>query len=125
MQDRIKVDINKEGKCQREFISQQPSRQKYPVKKHVLIYEEHKNSQDNQALLETYRTMCILRRPDHEQFSKGIKLSFHTASNNQNIHKTHQSITHQDTNHSSIYILHRISIDNKPQSLFFGSGCRD
>ena len=70
---------HKEGKCQREFICQHPSHQKYPVKKHVLICEEHKNSQDNQALLETYRTKCILRRPDLELFSKSIELSFHTA----------------------------------------------
>ena len=116
---------HKEGKCQREFICQHPSHQKYPVKKHVLICEEHKNSQDNQALLETYRTKCILRRPDLEEFSKGIKLSFHTASSNQSIHKTHQSTTLEDTNHSSIYILQTISIDNKPYTLFFDSGCGD
>ena len=40
---------NKEGNCQREFICQYPSHQKYPVKKHVLICEKHKNSEDNQA----------------------------------------------------------------------------
>ena len=95
---------HKDGKCQRDFICQHLSHQKYPVKKHVLICEEHKDSQDNQALLETYRKKCILRRPDLEEFSKGIKLSFHTASNNQNIHKTHQSTTVEDTNHSSIYL---------------------
>ena len=116
---------HKEGKCQREFICQHPSHQKYPVKKHVLICEEHKNSQDNQALLETYRTKCILRRPDLEEFSKGIKLSFRTALNNQNIHKTHQSTTLEDTNHISIYILQTISIGNKPYTLFFDSGYGD
>ena len=76
-------------------------------------------------MLETYRKKCILRRPDLEEFSKGIKLSFHTASSNQSIHKTHQSTTLEDTNHSSIYILQTISIDNKPYTLFFDSGCGD
>ena len=89
-----------------------------------MICKEHKDSQDNQALLETYRKKCILRRPDLEEFSKGIKLSFHTASNNQNIHKMHQSANIEDSNHSSIYILQTISIDNKPYTLFFDS-CGD
>ena len=96
---------HKARKCQREFICHNPSHQKHSVKKHVLICEEHKNSQDNQALLETYRTNCILRRPDLEEFSKSIKLSFHSASDNQNIHKTHQLTIHEDTNHNSIYII--------------------
>ena len=116
---------HKEEKFQREFICQHPSLQKYPLKKHVLICEEHKNSQDNQALLETYHTKCILRIPDLKEFSKGIKLSFHTASNKCNIHKTHQLTTLEDTNHSSIYTLQTISIDNNPYTLFFDSGCGD
>ena len=110
-QDQVK---HKERKCQGEFICQHPSQQKYSVKKHVLICEEHKKSQDNKALLETYRAKCILRRPDLEEFSKGIKLSFHTASNNPNIKKTILSAIHDDTNSSSIYILQMISIDHKP-----------
>ena len=116
---------HKEEKCQREFICQHPSHQKYLVKKHVLICEEYKNSQENQALLETYHTKCILADQILKVFSKGIKLSFHTASSNQSIHKTHQSTTLEDTNHSSIYILQTISIDNKPYTLFFDSGCGD
>ena len=71
------------------------------------------------------RTKCILRRPILEEFSKGIKLSFHTAPNNLSIHKTHQSATYEDTNHSSIYILQTISIDNKPYTLFVDNGCGD
>ena len=89
-----------------------------------MICKEHKDSQDNQALSETYRKKCILRRPDLEELSKGIKLSFHTASNNQNIHKMHQSANVEDSNHSSIYIVQTISIDNKPYTLFFDS-CGD
>ena len=111
---------HKEGKCQREFICQHPSHQKYFVRKHVLICEEHKNSQDNQALLETYRTKCILRRLD---LGIRYKLSFYTASDNQNTHKMHQSTTLENTNHSSIYILQTISIDNNPYTLFSDSGC--
>ena len=42
---------HKEGKCQRDFICQHSLHQKYPVKKHILICEEHKDSQDNQALV--------------------------------------------------------------------------
>ena len=101
-QDQVK---HKERKCQGELICQHPSQQKYSVKKHVLTCEENKKSQDNKALLETYRTKCIFRRADLEEFSKGIKLSFHTASNNKNIQKTHLSTIHDDTNNSSISIL--------------------
>ena len=61
---------HKEEKLQREFICQHPSLQKYPLKKHVFICEEHKNSQDNQAFLETYHTKCILRIPDLKSSQK-------------------------------------------------------
>ena len=101
---------HKEAKCEKEFTCQHPSHQKYPVQKHVLLCEKNENNQDNHALLEKYYTKSILRRPDLGEFSKGITLSFHIASNNQNIHKAHQTTTHEDTNHKSVYILLTISI---------------
>ena len=61
---------HKEGKCQREVICQHPSHQRYPVKKHVLICKEHKNSQDNQALLESIAQNVSLGHQILKSFQK-------------------------------------------------------
>ena len=68
-----------EGKCQREFTCKHLSHQRHKMKKHVLVCEEHKDSAENQTLLENYRQRCIIKNPDVQNFSKEIKLSFYNA----------------------------------------------
>ena len=104
---------HKDGNCQRGFICQHSSHQKDSVKKHVLIFEEPKNSQDNQTLLDRYCTKCILRRTDLTKLSKGIKLPFHIVSSNHEYHETQQSMKNESYIDSSVYILQTISIDSK------------
>jgi len=72
---------HKEGKCQRDFVCPHQSHLKYPKKKHVLLCEEHKNSTENQELLERYKGKCISRNNHLPSFSKDIKLSFHSEIN--------------------------------------------
>ena len=65
-----------DGKCQREFTCKHLSHQRHKMKKHVLVCEEHKDSAENQTLLEDYKQRCIVKNPDVQNFSKEIKLSF-------------------------------------------------
>lgn len=53
---------HKEGHCQRDFIYKHPSHDKYPRKKHIFVCEEHKDNEENQDVLNIYKTRCILRR---------------------------------------------------------------
>ena len=50
-----------DGSCQKEFACKHPSHNHFPSKKHVLICQEHCLTTENKALLETYRSRCILR----------------------------------------------------------------
>jgi len=46
---------HKEGKCQHDYVCPHAAHQRYQVKKHILCCDEHKDSQENQDLLEKYR----------------------------------------------------------------------
>ena len=51
---------HKEGRCQKDFICQDPSHDKFPRKKHVLVCQQHCES--NQEILQQYKERCILRQ---------------------------------------------------------------
>ena len=42
---------HKEGRCQRDFTCKHPSHERHPMKKHVLVCEEHKDTDENKELL--------------------------------------------------------------------------
>ena len=67
-----------DGSCQRDFICKHSSHNKYPCKKHVLVCHEHRDSEENKAILSDYKNKFILHSkvplPD---FAKDIKLSLH------------------------------------------------
>ena len=50
------------GKCQCDFVCTHTNHDKYPVKKHVLVCQEHCTSEDNQRVLGEYKSRCILRQ---------------------------------------------------------------
>lgn len=46
---------HKEGRCQRDFVCQHESHDKYSMRKHVLCCDEHKDQAENQVLLQKYK----------------------------------------------------------------------
>ena len=63
------------GKCQSLFTCKHKSHERFPIKKHVLVCQEHASSNENQKLLEEYKNKCILnRKVSLEEFLKDIKL---------------------------------------------------
>ena len=50
------------GQCQRDFVCQHSSHDKFTTKKHVLVCEEHKDTQENKDTLERFKLRCILKR---------------------------------------------------------------
>ena len=71
-----------EGRCQRDFVCKHTSHERHTVKKHVLVCEDHKNTNENKQLLQKYKTRCILRRNSSnlQQFSRDIQLSHYVSS---------------------------------------------
>ena len=71
----ISTGRHREGRCQRDFVCQHEDHDRYPVKKHVLVCEEHKSNPQNKELLQRYKDRCMRSTtiPDH---SKKIKISF-------------------------------------------------
>ena len=55
---------------------------KYPMKKHVLVFHEHRNETGNQELLQKCKDRFIMGQPNKlPPFSRNLKLSFHMNEN--------------------------------------------
>ena len=106
---------HKEGRCQRDFTCQNQSHANFTVKKHVLLCDEHKHTQQNKDLLEHYRSRCISRNQHLPEFSKSISVHFNESYQ-----------TKSDTsNERAIYMLQTITINGQKYTLFFDTGCSD
>ena len=106
---------HKEGKCQRMFACPHPSHQQSTLRKHVLVCEEHKDSDTNKDLLNKYKER-YMKNPKLPTFAKNISLAFHTS----NPPKTNS--TSED---DGIYLLQTVIINNKRFTIFFDNGCSD
>ena len=133
------IGKHKDGRCQRDFTCKHRSHDRYPTKKHVLVCDEHKDSQDNKDLLQEYKTRCILKQrqtqlPSH---AKEIQLSHHVKPH---VNKTYIYEEQKSTNKnysfkdddlsslvkdSAIYMLQTIKVDDHEYSIFYDSGCGD
>ena len=68
-------DKHKEGRCQRDYVCKHPSHDKFPSKKHVLVCEEHRDSQENKDTLQKFKEKFILRQGHLPDYTKNIQLS--------------------------------------------------
>ena len=55
---KILTGKHKDGKCQHDYVCPHPSHLKYPVKKHVLVCDEHKDQEENNTATNLSSTMC-------------------------------------------------------------------
>ena len=113
-----------EGRCQNTYVCTHESHNAYAMKKHVLVCEEHKDTQANQTLLEEYRARCINRRcnTDLPDYSRTIHLAHHCAFPTQGLDEANVG--------RGIYQFQQIKIrgDNGEEeifNLFYDNGCRD
>ena len=94
---------HKEGRCQRDFCCKHTIHANYTVKKHVLICDDHKLNQENKDLFEHYKARCITKIQQLEAFSKDMRLSYVSSSD--------QSINECDDDDQPIYVLQTIEVD--------------
>jgi len=114
---------HRDGRCQRDFVCKHISHECYQSKKHVLVCDEHKDTQQNRDLLEHYKSRCILKLQQLPRFSKDIKLSFHV--NSTNCFQGNESTSTQGNDIKVIYMLQTIQVDDQHYTIFYDSGCGD
>ncbi|XP_066927799.1 uncharacterized protein [Clytia hemisphaerica] len=100
---------HQDGRCQHDFICPHPTHHQDPIKKHVLLCEDHKALPSNQQLLKRYVDRFI-KSPKLPAFARQIHL--YKASNN-------------DCNERGIYLLQKIRVNGKDLVIFFDNGCSD
>ena len=105
-----KQEKHRDGLCQRTFICQHVYHQPYPMKKHVLVCNKHKNEPQNKDTFEHYKSRCILNQPV-PTYSKEIKLSFHANVD--------------DNNTDAIYMFQNILVEKNVYNIFYDTGCSD
>ena len=116
---------HQEGKCQRDFTCTHSSHDRYPVKKHVLICHEHRETVENQQLLETFKQRCINKRAELPPFSRDIKLSFHVTSYKNSNDHIQSPKSNDDVDEKAIFMLQTIKVDEKLYTVFYDSGCSE
>ena len=120
-----------DGNCQSDYIYKHSSHDNYSRKKHILVYHEHFDQDENVKLLDEYKSKFILPLKYLEDFSKSISLSFlsyRPASHAANAAKKKLSNSKDDepiVEDSGIYILQQIQINNNKFMLFFDTDCSD
>ena len=109
-----------DGNCQREYACPHPSHNIYPVKKHVLVCEEHKNHPDNKQVLEKFFKARCLRSFNLPDFAKQIQLTFHSSSYPSLILSPKDSIAEKGA-----YLLQSIMVNGNTMNIFYDNGCSD
>ena len=119
------TDKHAEGRCQNTYICPHESHNAFAMKKHVLVCEEHRETEANKTLLEEYRARCINRNcnTDLLEYSRTIHLAHHC------VHLTSDTLDTADVGRS-IYMFQQIKITSdigkeEVFSLFFDNGCRE
>ena len=105
---------HKEGKCQRDYACPDPSHEAHTVRKHVLICQEHRDSEQNKDLLKKYKERFIDRNTDLPAFSKELKLAFLASS---------YRSSNADNNDEAIFMLQNILVEGKEYCIFYDNGC--
>ena len=111
---------HKTGSCYSKFVCKHQSHDRHTRKKHVLLCEEHKNDPKNKSLLEEYKKEHILKCKSVPDFSKEIKISFHSGS-----YLSDLGVDEDEITDSGIFCLQTIKVNDVHLNLFYDSGCGD
>ena len=129
------------GKCQSIYTCKHEQHARFDVKKHVLVCNEHSQTEENQTLLKEYVTKCILgQRAPLKEFSKDIKVVFHAYSSQPKIGPVVPQPKDDDIiQDHALYMMQTILVDRFPAgipdpnaevekvavTLFFDNGCSE
>lgn len=113
------------GICQSDYICKHESHEKHTKKKHVLLCQDHCQTEANLKLFDEYKSRFITPMKGLKESSKNIQLSYHSFDSLLG-EEGYNTSYHEDLNgESGIYMFQRIGIDKKPFNIFFDTGCSD
>ena len=119
------VGKHHEGNCQRDFICPHQSHDRYTCKKHVFVCHDHATNQENDQILKLYKQRCIYRQQSIPDFSKDIKLTFHSNVESSYLCNPKSLVGKDSVSNRAIHILQTINVDGKRCTIFFDLGCGD
>ena len=64
------------GRCQRDFVCKHADHDQFPTKKHVLVCEDHKDTPENQEILDKFKKRCILKQHQNDLPSHAKEIGF-------------------------------------------------
>ncbi|XP_066918053.1 uncharacterized protein [Clytia hemisphaerica] len=105
---------HKEGRCQKIFCCKDTLHDKFTHKKHVLVCDEHKSTQENKDLFDFYKSRCISKIQQLEAFTKDMRLTYHFTPDEP-----------EPNDHQAIYVLQTIEVDQQQFTLFYDNGCKN
>ena len=114
---------HQDGQCQRVFSCKHTYHDSYPVKKHVLVCDTHKDDQQNRDLLDHYKSRCINRQRQLPSFSRGIDLSHLVFQSTPSSIYEANNVDDINSTNKAIYMLQTIEVDGNPYTLFYDNGC--
>ena len=115
----INTGRHRDGRCQHDFVCPHESHDPYPIKKHVLVCEEHKTNPQNEQLLKDFKAR-YMRNPNLPDCAKNIQLVHHV-----NIQPGDYHANANESSEIAIYMLQQISINNQTYLVFYDTGCSD
>ena len=65
---------HKDGRCQRDFSCKHPSHERFTVKKHILLCDEHKDNEENKETLKKFKERCMGRVKNLPEHARNIQL---------------------------------------------------
>ena len=115
-------------KCSKEYICPDKFHEKFKKGLHVLVCSHHKDSQENQKLIENFRKNVVQKIPNLEEFSKTISCyskNVGAISVSNTCETSATPSTEADVSDNAIFMLQTIRVEGKLLNLFFDSGCGD
>ena len=117
---------HRNGSCQNDYVCKHPAHDMYDRKKHVLVCHEHRNTDENIAILEAYKNKFIAHRTDLPEYSRNIKLSLIAQHSYTSNIKSDSNVCHEEIiNDNGIYMIQKITVNDQEYNVFFDSGCSD
>ncbi|XP_066920588.1 uncharacterized protein [Clytia hemisphaerica] len=102
---------HQDGQCQRAFICKHPYHDPFTTKMHVLVCDSHKDDQQN--LLEHYKSRCLTRQRQLPSFSKEINLSHLEIEEHPPIKDEANTVEKSNPIIKAMYMLQTIEVDGK------------
>ena len=127
------VRFGEKHNCSKEFASPDSYHGKFQSGLHVLVCDSHRESRENQRLVEEFKKYVVDKVSNLDDFSKNISI-FHSRTAGNMVSFKYQKTASLNGGASknefkvcghAIFMLQTIKVNGRSLNLFFDSGCGD